>query len=64
MSTVDLSGTRWRKSSFSGSNEYSSCVEVAFLERAVAVRDSKDPAAGALLLSAAAWRSALDEFVQ
>jgi len=32
MSTVDLSGTRWRKSSRSGSANQSACVEVAFLD--------------------------------
>jgi hypothetical protein len=41
---VDLSGARWRKSSFSGENgSGSGCVEVAFLpDGRVALRDSKD----------------------
>jgi Domain of unknown function (DUF397) len=41
---VDLTGARWRKSSFSGENgSGSGCVEVAFLSGGrVAVRDTKD----------------------
>lgn len=40
---MDLSGARWRKSSYSGTNG-GNCVEVAHnLPGAVAVRDSKDP---------------------
>ena len=41
---MDLSGARWRKSSFSGENgSGSGCVEVAVLfDGRVAVRDSKD----------------------
>lgn len=31
MSTVDLAGARWRKSSRSGADEGSECVEVAFV---------------------------------
>lgn len=40
---MDLSGAVWRKSSFSGSNGNSGCVEVAAVPAgAVAVRDTKD----------------------
>lgn len=35
-------GRRWRKSSYSGSQE-ANCVEIAHLPGTVAVRDSKDP---------------------
>ena len=49
----------WRKSSRSGSNDDSSCVEVAGPwgsgERVIGVRDSKDPDGPKLWLSPAAW---------
>ena len=37
---VDLSRAAWKKSSYSNA---SGCVEVAFVDGAIAVRDSKDP---------------------
>lgn len=36
---MDLAGAAWRKSTRSGS---SGCVEIAFLDGQIAVRDSKD----------------------
>ncbi|SFA77803.1 protein of unknown function [Amycolatopsis marina] len=52
-----LSEAKWRKSSRSGNTgNGGSCVEVAFLAPQVAVRDSKLPTGGALVLSPAAWR--------
>jgi hypothetical protein len=47
---VDLNNLAWRKSSFSGDNG-GNCVEVASQRAVVAMRDSKRPEAGALLLS-------------
>ena len=47
---MDVSGARWRKSSYSGGNN--DCVEMAHPRRGEAmVRDSKNPAGGVLCLS-------------
>lgn len=55
MSTVDLSGARWRKSSFSGGGgDNESCVEVAFVPAATALRDSKNPGP-VLIVPPAGW---------
>lgn len=63
MSIVDLTGVRWIKSGYSGGNSQDSdCVEVAFGSLFVAVRDSKSPADGALILSPAAWTAFVCRF--
>jgi Domain of unknown function (DUF397) len=46
----------WRKSSYSDGSG-NNCVEVAPLSRAVGVRDSKDKAGPALLVTPVAWAS-------
>ncbi|GAB7038879.1 MULTISPECIES: DUF397 domain-containing protein [Catenuloplanes] len=52
---IDLTGATWRKSTRSGSTG-GNCVEVAAnLPGVVAVRDSKDAAGPALLVSPAAF---------
>ncbi|WP_216208513.1 DUF397 domain-containing protein [Amycolatopsis aidingensis] len=55
---MDLTDARWRKSSHSGGEGTDAdCVEVAFVGAAVAVRDSKEPGAGALIFPSSAWRA-------
>jgi len=51
---VDLGRANWRKSSASGPN-CDNCVEVAFVDGAIAVRDSKDPQVPALIFTQAEW---------
>jgi len=50
--TVDLSQAAWRKSSLSGNN---GCVEVAFVDGKIAVRDSKDRDGSVLVFNAHEW---------
>lgn len=50
---MELSGLTWRKSSYSGGGN--DCVEVAFTGDGAALRDSKNPTAGALAVPAAEW---------
>ncbi|MGI5417406.1 DUF397 domain-containing protein [Actinomadura luteofluorescens] len=56
---MDLTSTKWRKSSYTGSNG-GNCVELADAAGAVAVRDSKDPDGPVLLLTRAALRAAVN----
>ncbi|MFY1635310.1 DUF397 domain-containing protein [Solwaraspora sp. WMMB335] len=51
---VDLSQAVWRKSSRSGPN-CDNCVEVAFVDQAIAVRDSKNPTGPVLIFTADEW---------
>ena len=50
---VDLSRAVWTKSS--KSNGGTNCVEVAFVDDMVAMRDSKDPAGPALIFTASEY---------
>ncbi|MFZ4296751.1 DUF397 domain-containing protein [Streptomyces cinereoruber] len=55
----DLTGARWRKSSYSGTN--GECVEVADgFPGAVPVRDSKNPSGPALVVAPGAWQTFVD----
>jgi hypothetical protein len=55
MNEHDLSRAVWRKSSYS--NGQANCVEVAYnLPGVVAIRDSKDLAGGAFMVSPKVWR--------
>jgi hypothetical protein len=47
----------WRRSSHSGGGN--DCVEIAFTDGGTALRDSKDPFSGLLLVRAAGWRALL-----
>lgn len=53
MSTDDLSTAKWFKSSRSTSTK--DCVEVAFLDDGVGVRDSKNPTGAALVFTPSEW---------
>lgn len=53
---ADLSTAKWRKSSRSGQD---GCVEVAFVEGGVAIRDSKDRGGPVLQFTAQEWESFL-----
>jgi Domain of unknown function (DUF397) len=50
----DLSTLTWRKSTRSGMN---GCVEVAFAEERIAVRDSKNQAGPVLVFTPQEWRA-------
>ncbi|MFD9891376.1 DUF397 domain-containing protein [Amycolatopsis sp. NPDC059027] len=59
MKSQDFSSPHWFKSSYS--NDSANCVEVAFGEVAVGVRDSKAPALPALTVPAAVWSAFVRE---
>jgi hypothetical protein len=52
MQATDLSGAVWRRSSHSGGDNGSQCVEVAMFAHRAALRDSKIPATPALVFPA------------
>ncbi|MGQ4600544.1 DUF397 domain-containing protein [Nocardia sp. R6R-6] len=54
MTSIDLSGAEWFKSSYSGSQ--GDCVEVAWVDAGgVGVRDSKNPTGPALVFTSGEW---------
>ncbi|MFJ2234436.1 DUF397 domain-containing protein [Streptomyces sp. NPDC087859] len=53
-SNLNLTRAQWRKSSYSGSSG-GECVEVAHLTPHIAVRDSKNPDAGAFSVTPEAF---------
>ena len=55
MPTHRLNAAVWKKSSRSNGNGGNNCVEVAILDTAVAVRDSKNPSGPALIFDPSDW---------
>jgi Domain of unknown function (DUF397) len=53
---MNVTEVRWFKSTRSGGNG-GSCVEVAELPDAIAVRDSKNPTGPVLIFTVAEWRA-------
>lgn len=56
---VDLDRAVWRKSSQSGPFT-DNCVEVAFVDDAIAVRDSKNPTGPVLIFTVSEWDAFVD----
>lgn len=60
MPNPESAGLSWRKSSWSSNT--SDCVEIAFPDdTAMAVRDSKSPTPGAVVVSSGGWLGLLHE---
>jgi hypothetical protein len=59
MESSSLGLAAWKKSTFSNGNGGNNCVQVAFLNDGVAVRDSKNPPGPALIFSSAEWAAFL-----
>lgn len=57
---MDLTGARWRSSSYSGDNG-GNCMEVAAAAPAIAVRDSKDPDGPVIAFAARAWAAFIEQ---
>ncbi|RJL33207.1 DUF397 domain-containing protein [Bailinhaonella thermotolerans] len=57
---MDLSRAEWRKSRRSQGTG-NDCVEVADLSDAIAVRDSKNPDGGALVISRSSWSGFMND---
>ncbi|MEU6039624.1 DUF397 domain-containing protein [Actinomadura sp. NPDC047616] len=58
---MNRSAPLWRKSSYSGEDTSSNCVEVAVLSPLVGVRDSKDPDGPHLHLTRSAFAALLSQ---
>jgi hypothetical protein len=52
---MKLEGAVWKKGSRSNNSGGNNCVEIAVLDTAVAVRDSKDRSGPALIFTYAEW---------
>lgn len=60
MLTHHLDDAVWRKASRSNGTGGNNCVEVAFVDTGVAVRDSKDRSGPALMFTQAEWTAFVD----
>ena len=60
MSNQSANIVRWRKGSRSNGSGGNNCVEVAFLDAGVAVRDSKDRSGPALTFTQSEWSAFVD----
>ena len=58
--THHLNGAVWKKGSRSNGNGGNNCVEVAFVDAGVAVRDSKNRQGPALMFTQAEWTAFVD----
>jgi hypothetical protein len=56
---IDLEHADWRKSTRSGPYT-DNCVEVAFVDEVIVVRDSKNPAGPVLLFTSSEWDAFVD----
>ncbi|MGQ0837855.1 DUF397 domain-containing protein [Actinokineospora sp.] len=56
MSAPNLTGARWRRSSFTD-NGNGNCVEIALIGASTAIRDSKNRDGGTLVISGRQWAS-------
>ncbi|SHE95279.1 DUF397 domain-containing protein [Streptoalloteichus hindustanus] len=59
MRTADLSHAKWRKSSRSNGGG-GACVEIAATKSVAGIRDSKDPAGPALVVTSTAFAALVD----
>ncbi|HEX7658600.1 MAG TPA: DUF397 domain-containing protein [Pseudonocardiaceae bacterium] len=55
MATPNMHDLRWRTSSYSGNQ--GQCVEIATMHDGAAIRDSKNPTGGTLMLTGSAWKA-------
>ncbi|GAA4924986.1 DUF397 domain-containing protein [Actinoplanes utahensis] len=55
-----IDGAVWKKGSRSNGSGGNNCVEVAFLDKEIAVRDSKDRTGPALMFTQAEWTAFVD----
>ncbi|MFE6161846.1 DUF397 domain-containing protein [Streptomyces sp. NPDC056486] len=61
MSNESSSGLFWRRSSYSGAD--GECVEIAFVRKAVIVRDSQNPSEPGVVFSVERWQAFLNALV-